>query len=188
MDGGISEAGNGVSAQDVPRVLIVQPNRTYLGVIARRIVEGGYKVATAETVQGAMAELHRVSIQLVLSELRIPQVGGVELSRMRRDDPVHREVPIFLITGKSDAEGAVEGYKAGADAVIAKPFHFEVLIARIGREIERSRSLEELRTDNAVLDARVVGRAIELGEMRERWLASEAERRRLEQMVGSIAL
>jgi DNA-binding response OmpR family regulator len=170
--------------QDVARILIVQPNRNYLSVLARRIIEGGYRVATAESAQTALAELQRVKVQLVLSELRMPKVGGVELVRMLRDDPLHREMPIFLITGKSDLEGAVEAYRAGADTVIAKPFHFEVLIARIGREIERSRSLERLRTDNAVLDARVVGRAIELGEMRERWLASEAERRRLLEAAG----
>jgi len=74
---------------------------------------------------------------------------------------------------------------SGADTVIAKPFHFEVLIARIGREIERSRQLAKLRNDVAALDARVVGRAIELGEMRDRWLASEAELRRLQEKIRS---
>jgi two-component system, OmpR family, phosphate regulon response regulator PhoB len=113
--------------------------------------------------------------------------GGVELVRMVRHDPVHREIPIFLLTGKSDADGAVQAYRSGADTVIGKPFHFEVLIARIGREIERSRSLAKLLTDNAALDARIVGRAIELGEMRDRWLASEAELRRLKQIVGGAA-
>ena len=81
----------------------------------------------------------------------------------------------------------MQAYRSGADTVIAKPFHFEVLIARIGREIERSRSLARLLNDNAALDARVVGRAIELGEMRDRWLASEAELRRLRQIVGDAA-
>ena len=97
---------------------------------------------------------------------------------------MHRDTPIFLITGKSDREGAVQAYGCGADAVIAKPFDFDVLTARIGREIARAASLQKLRNDNAALDARVVGRAIELGEMRDRWLQSEAERRRLEQLVG----
>jgi DNA-binding response OmpR family regulator len=170
---------------DAPRVLIVQPNRNYLGVLAQRIAEGGYRAVTAESAQRAMAELHRVPIDLVLSELRMPGISGMELVRMIREDPVHRDTPIFVITGKSDAEGAVQAYNCGADTVIAKPFHFEVLIARIGREIERTRLLRKLRHDNAALDARVVGRAIELGEMRERWLASEAERRRLEGLVKS---
>ena len=180
----VCNAVDASEAPEAPRVLIVQPNRNYLAVLARRITEGGYRVATAECTQAAMAELHRVPIDLILSELRMQRSGGVELVRMVREDPIHRDIPIFLLTGKSDAEGAVQAYKCGADTVIAKPFHFEVLIARIGREIERSRALRKLHDDNAALDARVVGRAIELGEMRERWLESEAERQRLEDLVG----
>ena len=170
---------------EAPRVLIVQPNRAYLGVLARRISEGGYRVATADTAASAMAELHRLSVSLILSELRMPGTSGVELVSMVREDPVHRELPVFLVTGRSDADGAVQAYRSGADTVIAKPFHFEVLIARIGREIERSRQLAKLRNDVAALDARVVGRAIELGEMRDRWLASEAELRRLQEKICS---
>ena len=166
------------------RVLVVEPNRNYLGVLARRIGEAGYRVATAENAQRALAELHRSSIDLVLSGLRLQGTSGVELVRMIREDSAHRDVPVLLITGRSDAEGAVQAYRCGADAVIAKPFHFEVLTARIGREIERAQALLKLRGDNATLDARVVGRAIELGEMRDRWLESEAERRRLEGLVG----
>lgn len=173
---------------EAPRVLVVEPNRNYLGVLARRISDGGYRVDTADSAQSAMAELYRGQVDLVLSELRMPGKSGLELVRMIREDPVYREIPIFLITGKSDAAGAVEAYHCGADTVIAKPFHFEVLIARIGREIERAGSLRKLQHDNAALDARVVGRAIELGEMRERWLSSETERRRLEGLVQAIAL
>ena len=164
-------------------MLVVEPNRKYLGVLARRIGDAGYRVATAESAQRAMAELHRLPVDLVLSELRMAGTGGVELVRMIREDSAHRDLPIFLITGKSDAEGAVQAYRCGADAVIAKPFHFEVLTARIGREIERAQALVRLRNDNAALDARVVGRAIELGEMRDRWIESEAERRRLQGLV-----
>lgn len=166
------------------RVLIVEPKRDYLFALARRVAEGGYRIATADSASTAMAELHRQPIDLVLSELRMPGTGGIELVRMIREDPVHRDLPLFLITGKSDRDGAVSAYRAGADAVIAKPFHFEVLVARIGREVERARGLVRLREDNVALDARVVGRAIELGEMRERWLAAEAERRRLEMVIG----
>ena len=177
-----SLASNAHSSQ--PRVLVVQPNRNYLTALARRISEGGYRVATAENAQRAMAELHRLPVDLVLSELRMPVTSGVELVRMIREDPTYCDVPLFLITGKSDADGAVQAYRCGADTVIAKPFHFEVLVARIGREIERARALASLRDDNAALDARVVGRKIELEEMRSRWIEAEAERRRLAGMVG----
>jgi len=78
----------------------------------------------------------------------------------------------------------VQAYAAGADDVVLKPFHFEVLAARIERRLARAKAIEELRRDNATLDARVVTRAIELGEVRARLLESEAERRRLAGMVG----
>ena len=171
------------SGTDTPRILVVEPDRRYLGVLSRRIAEGGYRVATADCVSGALTELHRLPIDLVLSELRMPKTGGVELARILRDDPIHRHIPIFLLTGRKDADGAVQAYQAGADTVITKPFHFQVLIARIGREIERSRSLGRLLHDNAAMDARIVGRAIELGEMRERWLETQAELRRLQQQL-----
>ena len=74
----------------------------------------------------------------------------------------------MLITGKSKAADAVRAYAAGADDVILKPFHFEVLFARIDRRIERAPLLKRLRHDNATLDARVVERAIQVGELRDR--------------------
>jgi DNA-binding response OmpR family regulator len=73
----------------------------------------------------------------------------------------------MLITGKSKPADAVRAYEAGADDVILKPFHFEVLVARIQRRIERARSLQQLKEDNAALDARVVERAMQIGELRE---------------------
>ena len=60
----------------------------------------------------------------------------------------------------------------------------EVLLARIGRRLESARAIQALRVDNAALDARVVTRAIELGEMRDRLRASEVERARLASIVS----
>jgi len=74
----------------------------------------------------------------------------------------------------------VRAYEAGADDVILKPFHFEVLFARIARRIDRARSVQRLKDDNAVLDARVVERAIEVSELRDKL--------RQERIRGSHAL
>ena len=166
-----------------PRVLVVEPNRNYAGVLVRRIADGGYRVATADSARSALVELHRLPVDLVLAELRMPRQSGVDLVRMIREDAVHNELPVVLIAGRSDRTASIQAFNAGADGVVVKPFHFEVLLARIARELGRARAVRQLREDNDALDARVVGRAIELGEMRERWLASEAERRRLEELV-----
>jgi DNA-binding response OmpR family regulator len=110
--------------------------------------------------------------------------SGLELTRLIRDDTMLKETPVILITGKSDSAGAVDGFAAGAEDVVAKPFHFEVLAARIARRIARAKAVKELRHDNAALDARVVTRAIELGEIRAKFEQSEAERLRLQQLVS----
>jgi len=166
-----------------PRVLIVEPNRNALAVMARRVGEAGYRIIASDSASAAVAELYRVPVDLVIAELRMDAMSGVELTRLIRDDSALKDIPVILITGRTDATGAVEGFAAGADDVVAKPFHFEVLIARVVRRLARARSILELRQDNATLDARVTTRAIELGEMRAAFEASEAERRRLAAMV-----
>jgi len=166
-----------------PRILIVEPNKSALAVMARRLGEAGYRLVVASNATDAVSELHRAPVDLLLAELRMAQMSGIDLTRLVRDDSGLHDLPVILITGRSDKTGAVEGFAAGADDVVAKPFHFEVLLARIAQRLAKARSVRELRKDNAVLDARVTTRAIELGEMRAAFQASEAERRRLAAMV-----
>jgi DNA-binding response OmpR family regulator len=166
-----------------PRILIVEPNKSGLAVMARRLGEAGYRVVVAASATDAVSELHRAPVDLLLAELRMAPMSGIELARLVRDDSALRDIPVVLITGRSDKNGAVEGFAAGADDVVAKPFHFEVLFARIAQRLAKARAVRELRQDNATLDARVTTRAIELGEMRIAFEASEAERRRLSAMV-----
>src|SRR5205809_7411421 len=150
-----------------PRILVVEPNRSNLGVLARRLGEAGYRATTADSGASAIAELYRFPIDLVLAELDMPRMSGAELARALRGEVQWNDIPVMLISGKSEPKGAVRAYEAGADDVIVKPFHFEVLIARIERRIERMRSVQRLQLDNAALDARVVEPAIQIGELRE---------------------
>jgi DNA-binding response OmpR family regulator len=156
------------AAAEPPRILVVEPNRTNLGVTARRLAEAGCRVTAADSGASAIAELYRLPIDLVLSELDMPRMSGAELARAIRGEVQWNDIPIMLITGKSKPKDAVRAYEAGAEDVILKPFHFEVLIARIGRRIDRARTFKRLQEDNAVLDARVVERAIQIGELREK--------------------
>jgi DNA-binding response OmpR family regulator len=162
-----------------PRILVVEPNRMNLAVMARRLAEAGYRITTADSGMAAVAELHRIPADLVVSELNMPGMSGAELAHAIRGESQWRDLPIMLITGKSEPSGAVRAYEAGADDVILKPFHFEVLFARIDRRLEKARAIQGLRDDNATLDARVVERAIAVGELRDRLAAQEAELQRL---------
>ena len=161
------------------RILVVEPKKSYLAVLVRRLTEAGFRVTAADCGTAAVAELHRMPIDLVLAELDMPRSSGAELARLVRGEVQWSDLPVMLITGRSDPTGAVRAYAAGADDVILKPFHFEVLIARIERRLARARSVRRLRDDNAVLDARVVERAIQVGELKDRLAVREAELSRL---------
>ena len=154
--------------EERPRILVVEPNRNNLGVMARRLSEQGFRVTAADSGASAIAELYRLPIDLVLAELDMPRMSGGELARAIRGEVQWNDIPVMLITGKSKPADAVRAYAAGADDVILKPFHFEVLFARIGRRVDRARSVQRLKNDNAVLDARVVERAIEVSELRQK--------------------
>jgi DNA-binding response OmpR family regulator len=162
------------AADSRPRILVVEPNRTNLGVIAPRLAQAGFRVTAAESGESAIAELYRLPIELILSELNLPRMSGAELARAIRGEVQWNDIPVMLITGKSKPADSVRAYEAGADDVILKPFHFEVLVARIERRVERLRVFKRLQEDNAALDARVVERAIEIGELRDRLRAERA--------------
>ncbi|MEQ7873643.1 response regulator [Sphingomonas sp. ASV193] len=165
------------------RILLIQPSSGALAVIARRLAEAGHRVVSCDAPAQAVAELHRASVDLVLAEIRMVPVSGVELTRLVRDDSALRDTPVILIGGRSDAGGAIAGFAAGADDVVAKPFDFDLLLARIDRALRRAKAVRQLKADNATLDARVIERAVQLGETRMALAESEAERRRLERMV-----
>lgn len=166
-----------------PRILVVSSNRSHLALLARRLGVEGYRIAVADAGAAALSELRRVGADLVLAELEMPGMSGSDLARAIRGETGWTDLPIMLIAGRDDPTAAVRAYESGADDVILKPFHFEILTARIARRLTSARSLAELREDMAALDARVVERAIELGELKHRYYATEAERRRLAGMV-----
>ncbi len=171
------------NASSSPRLLIVEPNRAVLKVLARRFSEADYRVIACDQPDSALAELYRLPVDAIVAELRMAKVSGIDLIRMVRDDTMLRDTPMIMISGRSDASGAIDAFGAGADDVVAKPFDFSVLLARVARRLLRAKAVRDLRADNATLDARVVTRAIELGEMRVALKASEDARVRLETLM-----
>jgi DNA-binding response OmpR family regulator len=164
------------SASSAPRILIVEPHKGGLAAMARRLGTAGYRVIACAKASDAISELHRARPELMLAELRMTPMSGIDLTRLVRDDSALADLPIILINGRSDSEGSCEGLAAGADDIVTKPFDFDMVIARIARALARARSMKELRRDNAALDARVIERAIQLGEARAALQASEAQR------------
>ena len=99
-------------AEGNARLLIVEPNRSALSVLAKRLGEAGYRIIGCDNAANATAEMLRLPVDLVLAELRMENVSGVALTRLIRDDTVLKDTPVILITGRSDNSGAVDGFMA----------------------------------------------------------------------------
>src|SRR5688572_12922752 len=97
-----------------PRILVVEPHKNGLGVMVRRLNEAGYRVIACANAGDAVAELHRARPELLLAELRMAPMSGIDLTRLVRDDSALADLPVILINGRSDSEGSCEGLAAGA--------------------------------------------------------------------------
>lgn len=167
-------------------VLVVDDSRTNLNVIGTRVGQAGYLVVLCDNGREALDLIAGRGFDLVLLDMMMPGMSGIEVLAELRDSPRTADLPVIMITARSDSDAAVEALAAGADDYVAKPFDFEVLYARIERTLERSRRIAELKRAVASLDARIAARAIELGEARTELAVTRADRARLVSSIQSL--
>jgi two-component system, OmpR family, response regulator len=160
-------------------LLIVDDSRASLNVLGQRFGRLGYMVVLSDNGQQALERIGGAGFDLVLLDMMMPGLGGLQVLRELRGARESVDLPVVMFTGRGDPLAAVEALSAGADDYVAKPFAFEVLAARVERVLARAARLRELKRANAALDARIAARAIELGEMRGALAASLAEQDRL---------
>ncbi|MBG1264227.1 ATP-binding protein [Nostoc commune] len=120
------------------RILLVDDNtdmRNYL----RRILSEYYKVDVAFDGETALASAYNDPPDLILSDVMMPGMDGIELLRQLRADLRTREIPILLLSARAGEESAVEGLESGADDYLVKPFSRRELLARVAANLELGR-------------------------------------------------
>ena len=106
-------------------VLIVDDEPNIRRVLAAMLKREGYETTAAADGEQALAVLHRTPVDVVVTDLVMPRIGGLELLREVRAR--HPDVPVIMITAHGTVDTAVEAMKAGAFDYIAKPFEQEEL-------------------------------------------------------------
>lgn len=163
----------------VRTILAVDDSRAGLEVIGRRLAHLGYLTALSDNGAEALDLIAARGFDLVLLDMVMPGMSGIHVLREIRGSRDTADLPVIMLTARSDPAAAVEALAAGADDHVAKPFAFEVLTARIERVLARARRIADLKRSNATLDARIAARAMELGEAKAELAASRADRQRL---------
>lgn len=167
-------------------ILAVDDSRVNLNVLGNRLGSLGYMLVLSDNGGEALDLISGRGFDLVLLDMMMPVVTGLDVLCEIRGSRTLSDLPVIMITGRSDSAAAIDALAAGADDHIPKPIDFDVLAARIERVLARASRMEELKRSNAALDARIAARAIELGETRAELAASRADRSRLAASIRAL--
>jgi len=118
-------------------ILIVDDAAATLEVLQRYLMAAGYQVFTASSVAEALEILESRALELVITDLKMPKVSGLDLVRHVREN--FKETEVMMITGYPSIEGAVNAVKTGAEEFLAKPFTEEELLAAVRRVLGKIR-------------------------------------------------
>ena len=112
-------------------ILVVEDTTDLRNYVAGMLRAQGYRVVTARNGEEGFAQVKKHQPHLILTDLMMPKVSGLDLIRMVRLDEEARGIPIVLLTAKADEDTRLEGVERGADAYLSKPFTDRLLIAEV---------------------------------------------------------
>ncbi len=129
-----------INTSDRGRVLIVDDDRKILDLLADLLELDGYEVSTASDGGQAFDLALSSEPNIVVSDVVMPVVGGLELCRRLKEHPRTSDIPVLLISGLISSDDAgIEGLQAGADDYLDLPFRNEALLVKVARLVERHR-------------------------------------------------
>jgi len=139
------------------RIVVIEDEEDILEVIAYNLRREGFEVTTSTSGEDGLAKIDRAAPNLVILDLMLPEIDGLDLCRKLKADPVTQAVPIIMVTAKGEESDVVLGLGMGADDYMVKPFSPKELVARVKAVLRRSRNLpEKERKDRIVRDGVVI--------------------------------
>ena len=120
------------------RILVVEDEESYRDPLAYQLTREGFDVVIAQTGTEALREFDRQPIDLVLLDVMLPEMSGVDVCRDLR---TRSNVPIIMLTAKDGEIDKVVGLELGADDYVTKPYSFRELLARIRAVLRRAEAI-----------------------------------------------
>ena len=117
------------------KILIVDDDTVNSEVLAQRLTKRGYEVVTHEVGAGTLELLELSKFELVLLDIMLPDVSGIEVLKNLRAKYKQVEVPVIMVTAKDSPQDVAEALRMGASDYISKPIHLDVAIARINTQL-----------------------------------------------------
>ena len=120
------------------KVLIVEDSRATREMLAAAVeLVGGVEVYTATSGFEALKVLPRHRFSLIITDINMPDINGLELINFVKKNPNYRHVPLFVVTTEGRAQDRERGLQLGASEYLIKPFESETLTALVQRDLTR---------------------------------------------------
>lgn len=126
-------------------VLIVDDDTMNRDLMLRRLSKRGFNVSLAEDGKGALSRINSEKTDLVLLDVEMPDMNGLEVLQILRQTYSPAQLPIIMVTGKASSDDVVSALAAGANDYVTKPIDFPVVLARIQTQLSRKHAEEALR-------------------------------------------
>jgi phosphate regulon transcriptional regulator PhoB len=143
-----------------PEVLVVEDEPDIRGLIVHHLTQDGFRCRTAGDGAEALAQLRAGPPDLIVLDLMLPGMNGLEVTRRLRAEPAWARLPIIMLTAKADEVDRIVGLEMGADDYIVKPFSPKELLARVRAVLRRAQPPDDGRA--------LAGGGIMLDEARHR--------------------
>jgi two-component system phosphate regulon response regulator PhoB len=121
-----------------PRILVIEDERPLADVLAYNLRREGYEVAVAHDGRDGLRKAQTARPDLVVLDLMLPVLDGLEVCRELRAGEQTRTVPILMLTARSEETDQVVGFSLGADDYVTKPFSVKVLVQRVKAVLRRA--------------------------------------------------
>ena len=139
--------------EDIYRLLIVEDNAELL-MLMRQLLKSSYCVYAAKNGREALNIIHQKDLDLIISDVMMPEMDGYELTKAVKSDPNYSHLPIILLTAKTQEEDEQEAILLGADEYLTKPFRLKDLKLRIDNIIENRKRIQAEYHQETADDAR----------------------------------
>ncbi|MGR3590883.1 two-component system phosphate regulon response regulator PhoB [Limimaricola soesokkakensis] len=167
-----------------PHVLIVEDEPSQRAVLSYNLESEGFRISEAEDGDAALLMVSEEVPDLIVLDWMLPGVTGIEICRRIKSRPETRDVPIIMLSARSEEVDRVRGLETGADDYVVKPYSVTELMARVKGQLRRSRPAgvgETLSYEDITLDAETHrvhrdGHLLKLGPTEFRLLATFMEK------------
>ncbi|EAW33735.1 EAL domain-containing protein [Lyngbya sp. PCC 8106] len=167
----------------VPDILVADDTLESLRLISNALSNRGYDVRSVTNGTLAIASARAAPPDLILLDIKMPDLSGYEVCQQLKQDSLTREIPVIFISALHEPFDKVEAFRVGGVDYITKPFQIEEMLVRIQSQLERYFSRTQIQHLNNELEKRVEERTAQLSEINHALQQEIAERQRIEESL-----